>query len=226
MEPAEILEKTKEMIAEHAGDDPDKWFYANRFVYARLQLDERKTKTGVKQRLFDADPSCSFCGDRFDAKKGVHIHRIDEERGYSDANCSLMHSECHEKYHAENPKQRTKTGGSRMAYKDEAGAVLKKESKPYADKPFTYWWDIAPNLRDSLQSYKSVEFIKKDSRESCLVPRQALEGFLTPGRQTTRGSGHWGIKVMRDEPDKLAFEPGPKGEWLYLPVTWGNQEED
>ena len=26
--------------------DPDKWWYANRFVFARLMLDERKTKSG------------------------------------------------------------------------------------------------------------------------------------------------------------------------------------
>lgn len=226
MEPAEILEKTRDMITEHAGDDSDKWFYANRFVYARLQLDERKTKTGVKQRLFDSDPSCSYCEEKFEAKKGVHLHRVDEERGYSDGNCSLMHAECHTTYHSENPKQRTGTGDPKMTTKLEAGAVKKKKSMYYEGGSFSYWWDITPSLRSSLHLYDSVEFIKKDSLESCLVSREKLKGFLTPARQTTRGDGNWGIKVLRDEPDKLAFEPGPGGEWLYLPVTWENQEKE
>ncbi len=50
MEPNEILQHVRQLIAEHSDGDPDKWWYANRFVFARLQLHERKTKTGVKKR--------------------------------------------------------------------------------------------------------------------------------------------------------------------------------
>jgi len=39
MNPQGILGKTRKAISDYAGDDRDKWFYANRFVFARLQLD-------------------------------------------------------------------------------------------------------------------------------------------------------------------------------------------
>jgi len=38
MEPREILQATRQAIYQYAGQDPDRWFYANRFVFARLQL--------------------------------------------------------------------------------------------------------------------------------------------------------------------------------------------
>jgi hypothetical protein len=37
MGPKEILESTRKAIAEHAGDDPDKRFYANRFLFPRSE---------------------------------------------------------------------------------------------------------------------------------------------------------------------------------------------
>ena len=104
MEPQEILDKTRKAISDYAGNDPDKWFYANRFVFARLQLDERKTKTNVRKELLEANQLCHYCNKQFENKKGVHLHRLDGERGYSLDNCALMHSECHTKFNAENPR--------------------------------------------------------------------------------------------------------------------------
>ena len=46
-----LLEETRQRIQEYAGDDPDEWFYANRYIFARLGLDERKTKTKIKNAL-------------------------------------------------------------------------------------------------------------------------------------------------------------------------------
>jgi len=40
MGPQDILDKKREIIHDRAGDDSDPWFYENRFVYARLQLDD------------------------------------------------------------------------------------------------------------------------------------------------------------------------------------------
>ncbi len=51
MKPEHILEEARKRIRDHAKRDLDKWFYANRYVFARLQLDERKTKTEVKRRF-------------------------------------------------------------------------------------------------------------------------------------------------------------------------------
>lgn len=47
MKPEEILAHVRQLIQEHASNDPDEWWYANRYVFARLNLDERKTKTDL-----------------------------------------------------------------------------------------------------------------------------------------------------------------------------------
>ena len=75
---------------------------------------------------------------------------------------------------------------------------------------------------------EAVEFAQKDTRERCIVPVEALKGFLTPDRQTSRGEGNWGIKILKDRPDELAFEPGRAtgGKWLFLPVVWLEDTED
>ena len=98
-------------------------------------------------------------------------------------------------------------------------ARLRKESKKY--NAFLYWWDITPRLAEKLDKYDIVDFIKKDTGEICSVPIKKLKTFLTKGRQTTRGEGNWGIKVLIDNPNELAFEPGSKNQhWLYLHVAW------
>lgn len=221
MKPEDILEATRKRILEHAGDHPDKWFYANRYVYARLQLDERKTKTDVKRNLFESGASCHFCGKPFEAQAGVHIHRLDEERGYSDDNCALMHRECHQKHHAENPRKGRGRGRPRVTASMNGVTLIRRESKRYTDKAFLYWWDIAPPLVEELTQYDAVQFIKKDTEEICTIPTNILLRFLTEERQTSRGQGNWGLKVLKDRPDDLGLEP-PKGgkEWLFLPVRW------
>jgi len=94
---------------------------------------------------------------------------------------------------------------------------------------FLYWWDITPgNTRDLLElaKFEAVQFVKKDTQQRCRVPVQALKGFLTPERQTTRSQGNWGIKVFREQEDNLAFEPGRSGDdWLFLPVVWLGKPE-
>ena len=98
-------------------------------------------------------------------------------------------------------------------------ANLQKESKRY--EPFLYWWDITPRRANDLDKYDTVEFIKKDTGKSCIVPTEKLRKFLTNTRQTTRGEGNWGIRVLLDHPNELAFEPGTAdGDWLFLPVVW------
>ena len=225
MTPQEILSHVREMIRQYAGDDADKWWYANRFVYARLQLDERKTKASIKQRLLEGNRTCHACGEHFDSRKNVHLHRLNGNRGYSEGNCVLMHADCHTKHHTEREQRESATTPHEP--------VLTKWSKSYEDKPFTHWWDIAPPLAGSLGRLEAMEFAKKDTGERCSVPVPVLKRFLTPERQTTRGKldesgrGHWGIKVLRDRPDELAFEPGSRqGDWMFLPVVWINEESE
>ena len=215
----EILDQTRTLIRQLAGDDPDKWWYANRFVFARLQLDERKTKTHIKKRLFESNVACHACGRTFESRANAHLHRLDDTKGYSDANCVLMHPECHRKWHAEK---------SREVDDDTEGLPsLLKSSKRYEGKSFLYWWDIWPNLAESLCRYGVVEFICKDTLERCIVPTSTVERYLTPDRQTSRGQGNWGIRVLKDHPREIAFEPGTEGsDWEFLPVTWFEESED
>jgi hypothetical protein len=138
-----------------------------------------------------------------------------------------MHPECHKKFHSENPptKQTNHTAKSRDS--NFAAPILEKESKRYNDKAFIYWWDISPGFLDNIDKYDAVEFIKKDMSERCYVPTLALKGYLTKERQTSRGSGNWGIKVLKKRESELAFEPkNKKGKWLFLPVVWLNEKQD
>ncbi len=108
-----------------------------------------------------------------------------------------------------------------------AESVLVKKSKLYENTSFLYWWDITPNLAEILGKYDAVKFVKKDSGGGCIVPTAALKGFLTPQRQTSRGDGNWGIKVLEDHPDKLAFEAGKSDDkWLFLQVVWIDGEKE
>ena len=79
-----------------------------------------------------------------------------------------------------------------------------------------------------MDKYEAIEFVKKDTSERCYIPIPALKGYLTKERQTTRGNGNWGIKVLKDKEDQLAFEPGSKnGTWFFLPVVWlSDTQED
>jgi len=230
MTPDEILAKARELIKEHGGGDPDKWFYANRYVFARLGLDERKTKTGIKRALLDAGKPCYSCGKPFETKVDVHLHRLDQSRGYGEDNCVLMHADCHRRYHARHQEGLTTTQQPRQPGGREvppaAEAILSKESKAYEGHRFLYWWDIAPNVADLLTRYEAVEFVKKDNRERCAVPVGTLKKYLTPDRRTTRGDGNWGIRVLKRHEGELAFEPADRhGKWLFLPVVWMSEEE-
>ena len=218
MEPKEILETTRRLIREYAGGDLDKWWYANRFVFARLMLDERKTKSAIKQRLLNAGAACHGCGKAFDSVRDVHLHRLDRDRAYSQVNCALMHRSCHEQLHASHEAAESTSGRE---------PTITKWSKRYEDKPFTYWWDIAPPQAAALDNLEAIEFAKKDTQERCVVSTDTLRQFLTPERQTSRGAGNWGIKVLKDRPDELAFEPGTGSrKWRFLPVVWLEDSED
>lgn len=223
----EILEQARSQIRDYAGEDPDKWWYANRFVFARLQLDERKTKVKIKEEFFNEDRPCYRCKKPFEKRTGVHLHRIDTERGYSRENCALMHPECHRALHSESVERSPEIESDGDPTIAVAGAILRKKSKKYDDGSFVYWWDFTPGTPDKLRRYDSVEFIKKDSGESCSVSPDELQKVLTPERRTSRGTGNWGIKVLRDFPDEIAIEPGQGGgEWVRLPVIWMEREEE
>ncbi len=213
MGPQEILEQTRQAISDYAGADADERFYANRFVFARLQMDERRAKIQIKKHLFETQAKCPHCGETFQQRSGIHLHRIDATGAYSIGNCALMHAACHRESH--------KTTPSRQRAARHKSATMCMVSRRYAGEAFLYWWDISPCFLDRMNGYEAIDFIKKDSGERCTVPIPALKGYLTQQRQTGCHKGNWGIRVLTDREDELAFEPGTAdNKWLFLPVLW------
>lgn len=92
--------------------------------------------------------------------------------------------------------------------------------------PFLYWWDVTPSMADRLAEYEIIEFACKDTGLRCKVPVSQLKGLLLPERQTSRSDGNWGVRVLQDREDELAFEPGTGsgGDWLFFPVVWTDQQ--
>ena len=93
-----ILNHIRMMIGEVSKDNEDFEFKLNRWVYARLQLDERKKKRPIKLELWDLGMrSCRGCGKIFQTLKSVEIHRKDGSKAYSINNCELLCRPCHQK---------------------------------------------------------------------------------------------------------------------------------
>jgi len=93
----QILKQVRMQIKEAAGNNQDDWFSVNRYVYARLQLDERKGKPS-KIELFDKQKGiCPICNERIENMKDTDRHRVRTELGYEDANnIVLVHRSCHQ----------------------------------------------------------------------------------------------------------------------------------
>lgn len=97
-----ILDNARFVISLAAGDDIDKRFKLNRWVFSRLLQDEIRVKRPIKRKLWDSAvrtgqaPACAACREKFESLKGVEIHRKDESKGYSEANCELLCRECHQ----------------------------------------------------------------------------------------------------------------------------------
>ncbi|MCK4626324.1 MAG: hypothetical protein KAV00_13485 [Phycisphaerae bacterium] len=102
-----------------------------------------------------------------------------------------------------------------------------RRSKRHDGKPFLYWWDITPVQVHALEWSGDVEFVKTDTGERCVVPMDVLREYLVPEQQTTRAAESWGVKVLKNHEDELAFEPrtGKAGKYLFLPVIWINERE-
>lgn len=96
------------------------------------------------------------------------------------------------------------------------------ESQRYQRKPYLYWWDVWPRRRELMGSVGEIHFIKKDTGEKAVVKAASLLPLLTQSRQTSRGAGNWGIKVLPDRPGEVAIEEPRKNprDWPRLSVTW------
>lgn len=94
----ELLKHIRFVIHEAAQGDTTFEFKLRRWIYARLQLDERKTKNSIKQKLWDSGKTkCQHCKKKFSSLKGIELHRINSSLEYSVENCELIHKHCHQK---------------------------------------------------------------------------------------------------------------------------------
>lgn len=93
-----ILNDARDAIKKSCGTDEGLKFLVNRWVYARLQLDERQAKQPYKKHLWThGSRQCAECGVTFATMTGVEIHRIDHRKPYSVENCALVCKTCHRK---------------------------------------------------------------------------------------------------------------------------------
>ncbi len=92
-----ILDNVRLIISLAAGDDIDRRFKLNRWVFSRLLQDEIRVKRPIKKKLWDMGmQSCKACGEAFESIKGVEIHRKNGAVAYSVENCELLCRECHQ----------------------------------------------------------------------------------------------------------------------------------
>jgi len=206
-----ILEKTRKDITGSAKGDADKWFKLNRWVFARLQEDERKTKRDLKKKLIRKVDYCGHCGKKFNSKKFIDIHRINKDKAYSEDNCILVHNgKCHQ-------EAESKHNYARVFNKK----LLLKKSKRYDNYGNTlYWWDITDNEKFKYIKRENgiIVFQEADTETKHSYHYQDLAAFLTSDRKTTRNRNHnWGFRILKSRVNKLASEPGAEDKtWKYI----------
>ena len=200
-----ILRLCRRLIRDAAYGNEDDLFLINRWVYARLQQDERKEKDKIKAHLLEKSGArCSKCG----CIGSLDLHRMNNRKSYSVGNCVLLCPDCHRDL-------------SRGPTSTVSGPYLVKKSRRYpAGNWFSYWWDITPENKAALEAgereLRGVVFVEKDTGRKHVVGSQELLGLLTRRRQTRRKKRPWGIRILEGEPNRLRVEePGmPRAEWV------------
>jgi len=92
-----LLNHVRLVISLAAGEDLNKRFKLNRWVFSRLLQDEIRVKRPIKQRLWDGGMrTCQSCNEPFASPKGVELHRKNESQGYTADNCELLCRDCHQ----------------------------------------------------------------------------------------------------------------------------------
>ena len=98
------LSNVREFLTNAAGSDSELLWALRRYVYIRLQHDERgkpqqrrilKLKKKASQRNL-----CAECGSEL-PERGAELDRLDPMLGYTEGNTRLLYHECHRKLQAE-----------------------------------------------------------------------------------------------------------------------------
>lgn len=97
-----VLQHVRDEVERFSEGDLDLEFAIRRYVYKRLQGDERgarEKRETFRRRLFDRQQGrCVFCQESFAQIAGAETHRTKSGR-YSEANTVLVHRECHQEHH-------------------------------------------------------------------------------------------------------------------------------
>lgn len=93
-----ILENTRRRIVEMADGDTNLLWAVRRYVYIRLQHDERGNPTQRKilklKKWVAQKGKCAMCGKKL-PEKGAELDRIYPMKGYTLANTRLVCQKCH-----------------------------------------------------------------------------------------------------------------------------------
>jgi uncharacterized protein with PIN domain len=100
----QILADTKGRIASASKDDAGLEWAMRRYIYIRLQHDERGTpmaRRDLKAMLRDRQTNrCPLCGERLPEKNAV-LDRLEAMKGYTENNTRLLCPDCDKKVQAE-----------------------------------------------------------------------------------------------------------------------------
>ena len=93
----QILEKTRKQLEELAKNDRDLLWAARRYVYIRLQHDERgkpmERKILKMEKMISQNSKCLICGEKL-PKRGAVLDRIAPMEGYTFDNTRLLCQTC------------------------------------------------------------------------------------------------------------------------------------
>jgi ribosomal protein L44E len=94
----EILESARQQIAAMAGSDAALLWAIRRYVYIRLQHDERGTpmqRKMLKMKKWMAQKGkCAMCNEEL-PERGAELDRFNSMKGYTAANTRLVCQKCH-----------------------------------------------------------------------------------------------------------------------------------
>ena len=100
----EILAKVRAEIERASGGKKDLAWAIRRYIYIRLQHDERGTPIRRKmlklKKAAAQKGKCARCGDDL-PERGANLHRLDAMEGYTDDNTELVCPKCHREQQAE-----------------------------------------------------------------------------------------------------------------------------
>jgi len=93
-----ILEDVRKQIADKAGGDAGLAWAMRRYVYIRLQHDERGNPMQRKmlklKKMVAQNGKCALCGKDL-PERGSELDRFDAVKGYTSENTKLVCHECH-----------------------------------------------------------------------------------------------------------------------------------